>query len=67
MLIFLDFHLILAFKLIFRFTFCVFAPFSGLKLIFRISFYGFDPDCVMMRPWEDSFNLYPYLLFILFY
>lgn len=52
MLIFLDFHLIPAFKLIFRFTFTDFWRLVGSKPIFRITFTVFDPDCVLLRPRE---------------
>lgn len=61
MLIFLDFHLIPAFKLIFRFTFTDFWRLVGSKPIFRITFTVFDPDCVLLRPRE------PVLPFILYF
>lgn len=48
--IFAGFHLILAFKLIFRFTFTDFLALVGSKPIFRITFTVFDPDCVLLRP-----------------
>lgn len=44
------FHLIPAFKLIFRFTFTDFWRLVGSKPIFRITFTVFDPDCVLLRP-----------------
>lgn len=59
--IFAGFHLILAFKLIFRFTFTENPALVGSKPIFQITFTVFDPDCVLLRPRE------PVLPFILYF
>lgn len=61
MLIFLDFHLIPAFKLIFRFTFTENLALTGSKPIFRITFTVFDPDCAICG--QGS----PVLAFILYF
>lgn len=64
MLIFLDFHLIPAFKLIFRFTFTENLALTGSKPIFRITFTVFDPDCVLLRPRGPGFSFYSLFYFI---
>lgn len=64
MLIFLGFHLIPAFKLIFRFTFTENPALVGSKPIFQITFTVFDPDCVLLRPREAGFSFYSLFYFI---
>lgn len=57
------FHLIPAFKLIFRFTFDKNPALVGSKPIFQITFTVFDPDCVLLRPREPGFSFYSLFYF----